>query len=191
MAKKQILLDEQANRAASRKLKRWQVYRCNLGIGVGNEMQKERPCIIVQNDIGNRKSPNTIVVPITHNNTNLPFIIPLQTQYESDGITIKLDGQANVSHIRSVSKARLGNYITTLPKNEIKIIDAAIASNIDLMKYYSKITKQYNDKLQYINRIKQERNNVQDILKEICEILNISDEANIIQEIKKLKEKND
>lgn len=188
--KKQILLDGLANKAANRTLKRGQVYRCNLGIGVGNEMQKERPCIIIQNDIGNKNSPNTIVIPITHNNTNLPFIISLQPQYESDGTTIKLDGQANISHIRSISKARLGNYITNLPQSEMKKIDAAIASNIDLMKYYSKIQKQYQDKLQYINKIKQDRNIAQDTLKEIRKILNISDESDIIQEVQKLKQKN-
>ena len=152
-------------------------------------MQKERPCIIIQNDIGNKNSPNTIVIPITHNNTNLPFIISLQPQYESDGTTIKLDGQANISHIRSISKARLGNYITNLPQSEMKKIDAAIASNIDLMKYYSKIQKQYQDKLQYINKIKQDRNIAQDTLKEIRKILNISDESDIIQEVQKLNKK--
>ncbi|PWM79653.1 MAG: type II toxin-antitoxin system PemK/MazF family toxin [Phascolarctobacterium sp.] len=188
-AKKQILLNERTKNAAKRILKRGQVYRCNLGIGVGNEMQKERPCVIVQNDIGNKKSPNTIVVPITHGSANLPFVISIQTQYEADGTTIKLDGQVNVSNIRVVSKARLGNLITNLKNNEIKLIDAAIASNIDLMKYYAKLQKKYDAKLTYIAKIKQERNEAQDILKRICDILDVPNE-NVIEKIKILNKEN-
>ncbi len=90
-------------------VKRGQVYRCNFGIGIGSEMQKERPAIIIQNDIGNMKSGNTIVIPITHDVSTLPCVASLTPQYESDGITLKLDGQANTSNIMCVSKARIGN----------------------------------------------------------------------------------
>ena len=37
----------------------------DLGFGEGSEIGKLRPCVVVQNDIGNLHSPTTIVLPIT------------------------------------------------------------------------------------------------------------------------------
>lgn len=64
--KTQLYLDTLVVNASRRVVKRGQVYRCNFGMGIGSEMQKERPAVIVQNSIGNLKSGNTIVIPITH-----------------------------------------------------------------------------------------------------------------------------
>jgi len=50
------LISEQAKK---RFVTRGQVYKCDLGVGIGSEMQKERPCVIIQNNIGNYKSGNT------------------------------------------------------------------------------------------------------------------------------------
>lgn len=55
-------------------IKRGPVYRCNFGCGIGNEMQKERPALIIQNNIANLRSGNTIVIPITHDNSTLPCV---------------------------------------------------------------------------------------------------------------------
>ncbi|MBR7148060.1 MAG: type II toxin-antitoxin system PemK/MazF family toxin, partial [Firmicutes bacterium] len=64
--RRKLYLETIASNARKRMVKRGQVYRCDFGIGIGSEMQKERPAIIVQNDIGNIHSSNTIVIPITH-----------------------------------------------------------------------------------------------------------------------------
>lgn len=71
--------------AKRRYVKRGQVYECELGVGIGSEMQKERPCVIIQNDVGNHKSGNTIVAPMTHNNSRYPFLVPLTVQKDKDG----------------------------------------------------------------------------------------------------------
>src|SRR3712207_7639950 len=54
-----------SEKATKRIVKRGQVYDCLLGIGVGSEESKKRPCVILQYDSANAKSPNTIVAPIT------------------------------------------------------------------------------------------------------------------------------
>lgn len=54
--KTQLYLDTLVVNASRRVVKRGQVYRCNFGMGIGSEMQKERPAVIVQNSIGNLKS---------------------------------------------------------------------------------------------------------------------------------------
>ena len=49
--KTKLYLDSIAQNARSRAIKRGQVYRCNFGCGIGSEMQKERPAVIIQNDL--------------------------------------------------------------------------------------------------------------------------------------------
>lgn len=173
--KTKLYLNTQTISAQRRTVKRGQVYRCNFGVGVGSEMQKDRPAVIVQNDVGNKQSGNTIVLPITHDTSTLPCVASITPQYEADGVTLKLDGQANASNIMCVSKARLGAYIGTLSASDMRAIDEAIAKTTGLMSYYADVKKQLNDKLTYIERIKAERNEAQDTLVEICSLLGLGE----------------
>ena len=177
--KTKIYLNTKIEQANKRYVKRGQVYNCYFGIGIGNEIQKLRPCIILQNNIGNAKSGNVIVAPITHTYKNIPSIKEINKQYNNDGI-ILLDGYVNVSNILCVSKARLENYITTLSNEEMKEIDIAIAISLNLMHYYAKLKNNLQDKLNYIEKIKNDRNIAQDQVKEL---LNISGYSNF-QELK-------
>ncbi len=43
----------------------WGVYMVDLGEGVGSIQGGVRPCLILQNAIGNAHSPTTLVAPIT------------------------------------------------------------------------------------------------------------------------------
>lgn len=171
--KTKLLLDTQARNAQRRAIKRGQVYRCNFGVGVGSEMQKDRPAVIIQNNVGNNNSGNTIVIPITHDTSTLPCVVPITTHYQADGTTVLLDGQANASNMMCVSKARLGDFIDTLSKSDMKAIDEAIAKTVGLMGYYSDLQKQLNDKLAYIEKIKEDRNSAQDALKAVCTALGL------------------
>ena len=172
--KTKLYLHTKVEQSNKKYVKRGQVYNCYFGIGVGNEIQKLRPCIILQNNIGNAKSGNVVVAPITHTYKDIPSIVKINTQYNDDG-TILLDGYANVSNILCVSKARLENYITILSTTEMKQIDIAVAISLDLMHYYAKLNKNLEDKLKYIQKIKIERNLAQDQLKELLNISGYSD----------------
>ena len=184
--KTKLYLDSLAPNAQRRSVQRGQVYRCNLGMGIGSEMQKERPCVIVQNDIANRKSPNVIIVPITHDLSTLPCMAPIVPQVDSNGNTI-LDGQANASNIFCVSKARLGNLVCTLTPADMRKVDEAVAKSIELMPYYADLTQKLNDKLAYIERIKADRNSAQDKLKEISAVLDTEENLETaIEAIKKI-----
>src|SRR3712207_8561901 len=55
--KTMLFLDTNAEKATKRIVKRGQVYDCLLGIGVGSEESKKRPCVILQYDSANAKSP--------------------------------------------------------------------------------------------------------------------------------------
>lgn len=187
--KVKLYLDSISLNAGKRMVKRGQIYRCNFGVGIGSEMQKDRPALIVQNDIGNMKSGNTIVAPITHDNSTLPCMVPLTPQYEADGVTIKIDGRVNTSNIMCISKARIGKYICELPRSDMKEVDEALAKTVGLMCYYSALSKKLNDKLTYIAKIKQERNKAQDSLEEIRTLFQIESESDIIPFLKSFLEK--
>ena len=161
--KTKLYMDAISTNAKTRLVKRGQVYRCNFGYGIGSEMQKERPAVIVQNDIGNNKSGNTIVVPITHGAGSQPYVADITPQTDAMGNVI-LDGRANVSNMMCVSKARLGDFVCTLSAEDMKSVDKAIAKSIDLMRYYSKLAKKLEDKESYIKCIKEDRNRAEDEL---------------------------
>lgn len=182
--KTKIYLNTKVEQANKRYVKRGQVYNCYFGFGVGNEIQKLRPCIVLQNNIGNSKSGNIIVAPITHTYKDIPSIVEITTQYNNDK-TILLDGYVNVSNVLCVSKARLENYITTLTTVEMKQIDIAIAISLDLMHYYAKLKNNLDDKLSYIQNVKNERNIAQDQMKELLKISNTAS----FEELKKFLKK--
>lgn len=48
---------------------RGEVYLVDFGIGYGSEQGGIRPAVVVQNNIGNKYSPTTIVVPVTSRQT--------------------------------------------------------------------------------------------------------------------------
>lgn len=184
--KTKLYLDSISQNARSRAIKRGQVYRCNFGCGIGSEMQKERPAVVIQNDVGNNRSGNTIVIPITHDTSTLPCVADLTPLTDATGSMI-LDGQANASNMMCVSKARLGDFVCSLSKADMKKIDEAIAKTVDLMGYYSDLTKRLNDKLEYISKIKEERNQAQDELEELRKMLELSENESLKEHIMNLK----
>lgn len=151
--KTKLFLDHNAHSARRRVVKRGEVYRCNLGQNIGSEECKERPCVVLQYDAGNATSPNTIVAPITHSSSTLPVVIQISDKYDLAGNVI-LDGNVLLGNIVCVSKARLGDYITNLTPDEMKRVDEAIAISLDIKRHYDKLNNMYNDKLQYIEKLK-------------------------------------
>lgn len=159
--KTKLYLDSIAPKAKSRIVRRGEVYKCNLGKGIGSEECKERPCLIIQSDAGNSKSPNVIVAPITHTNSALPIVVPVADQYDSLG-QILLDGNVLLGNIVCVSKARLGDYVTKLNPDEMKNVDEAIAVSLDIKRHYDTLKNILNDKLDYIDKLKKKIKNLED-----------------------------
>ena len=48
-----------------REIRRGDIYYAFLGSAIGSEQQGKRPVLILQNDVGNRHSPTTIVAVLT------------------------------------------------------------------------------------------------------------------------------
>lgn len=158
--KEKLYLNAIASSAKNRIIYRGQVYHCKFGIGIGSEECKERPCVILQYNSANRTSPNTLVAPITHTTSPLPIVVPIADKFDSSGKVI-LDGNVLLGNITCVSKARLGNYITDLTPNEMKAVDKAISISLNINRYYQTLQNSYNDKLQYIEKLKETRSKLQ------------------------------
>ena len=52
-----------------KEIKRGQIWYCDLSPVVGSEQGGLRPCLVIQNDIGNKYSPTTIIAIITSRST--------------------------------------------------------------------------------------------------------------------------
>ena len=151
--KRQIYLDCTAEKAKNRVVHRGEIYQCDFGVGVGSEMQKERPCLIIQGNVGNINSSNVIVAPITHTNKPIPSMAHIEPKYTDDG-RLLLDGQVNLSNIQTVSKARLGNYITKLTKQDLDNVDKALYISLGLIKNIAKYENKINNLNKYIDKLK-------------------------------------
>ena len=158
--KDKLYLNAIAPSAKDRIIYRGQVYRCKFGIGIGSEQCKERPCVILQYNSANRTSPNTLVAPITHTTSTLPVVVPIADKVDSSG-NIILDGNVLLGNITCVSKARLGDYVTDLTPNEMKAVDKAISISLNINPYYQSLQNDYNDKMKYIEKLKESRSKLQ------------------------------
>lgn len=161
--KEKLYLNAIAPSAKKRIVSRGQVYRCKLGVGVGSEECKERPCVILQYNSANKTSPNTIVAPITHTTSKLPIVVPISDKFDSSGNLI-LDGNVLLGNIVCVNKARLGDYITDLTKVEMQQVDEAISISLDIKHYYEAVKNELEDKIKYIDKLKDIRKNLKNDL---------------------------
>lgn len=161
-----------AQNATKRFVKRGQVYWCHFGLNVGSEMSKAtpRPAVVVSNFKTNKNSSNVIVVPVTHNKNQLPYLVPITPVTDSSGEVI-LDGQVDTADIICVSKARLGDLITTLSVKQMKDIDKSISISLDLIHYYTDEVDKYDKLTQYVAQVKADRNKAQDTLEQLKETI--------------------
>lgn len=181
-------LNSIASNASRRFVKRGQVYWCQFGINVGSEMSKAtpRPAIVVSNFGTNKNSSNVIVVPVTHNTGTLSCLVPLTTVTDNTGNVI-LDGQANTANLICVSKARLGDLITTLSAAQMRDIDKSMPISLELLKYYDAEVEKYDKLSKYSEKVKEERNAAQDKIKEISDIISANGfDENSQKEIRKI-----
>lgn len=102
-------------------IKRGQIYYADLSPVIGSEQGGLRPVLIVQNDIGNKHSPTTIIAPIT----SVLLKKPLPTHVILPYTLIK-DSVILCEQLRTVDKRRLKTHIATVDYNIIQEVDKAI-----------------------------------------------------------------
>ncbi len=112
------------------KIRRNEIYLANLGHTVGSEERGTRPVLIIQNDLGNKHGPTTIVLPITKR-VEQRLSIPTHIKIKPFG-KMKYEATIMAEQIKIIDKRRLINFIDILPKKYIKSVNNALKMAIDL-----------------------------------------------------------
>ncbi len=124
-----------------RRVKRGEVYRCDLGDAVGSEQGGIRPVIVIQNDKGNKYSPTTIVIPFTtkykpkYLPTHFSFKFTEETMVDytkalpglSSGYSTALAEQ-----IQTVDKSRFMQYLGTMTDSFMDELSSFICTSLSL-----------------------------------------------------------
>jgi len=97
----------------------------------GSEQRGTRPCLIVQNNVGNENAPTTIVVPFTTSfgDELYPFEV-LVTANESH---LQEDSVALCSQLRTVSiEHRVTTVVGSVPDERMNEVDTALEYSLGL-----------------------------------------------------------
>jgi mRNA interferase MazF len=110
---------------------RGMVVEVSLDPVVGHEQGRSRPCVVVQNDVGNRFSSTTIVVPLT-DATHIKKPSPIYVLVKNgDGGATK-DSYVLCDQIRTVDQRRFRNVFGTLSPQTMANVNKALQVSLGL-----------------------------------------------------------
>ena len=110
-------------------VKRGEIYWVDWNPARGSEQAGIRPALIIQNDIGNKYSPTTIVASCsTALEKPYPFLVSI-TAKESG---LYEGSQVNLSALLTIDKSRLGDKCGALSKKKMTEVDKAIKISLAL-----------------------------------------------------------
>lgn len=111
-------------------IKRGYVIQVDFGTQVGSVQSKKRPAVVIQNDIGNKYSPNTIVVPLTSKHKkSMPTHFKLDKEkYDY----LHTDSLAICEQIITISKGQIKECLGYIDKDDIVQIEKRLAISMGL-----------------------------------------------------------
>lgn len=107
-------------------MNRGEVYWVNFDHAVGGEIQKERPAVIVSNDVSNSLLNRLLVVPLT---SNVSRLYPGEAYVFLNGKQYK----ALTSQLNTVSKTRVSNIVGHLSKADLANVEQALRVQLGLI----------------------------------------------------------
>lgn len=114
-----------------KEIKRGQIWQAELD-GIGSEQKGIRPVLIIQNDIGNKYSPTTIIAIITSRNTKAK----LPTHYWigcERGTGLRVSSMVELEQIRTIDKSRLKKLLGTVGRDtDMPMIEQKIKISLGL-----------------------------------------------------------
>jgi mRNA interferase MazF len=97
----------------------------------GSEQRGTRPCLVVQNDVGNENAPTTIVVPFTTSFGD--ELYPFEVLVEADQGPLREDSVALCSQVRTVSiEHRVAETLGPIPEERMAEVDRALRYSLGL-----------------------------------------------------------
>ena len=120
---------ENNNLKNKKQIKRGDIYFINLGQGYGSEQGGRRPCVVIQNNTGNKFSPTVIVAIITSkmSKRKLPTHVNIDTS-----CGLKVESCILLEQIQVIDKKRLNNRVGSLSDEDIKRVDKALKISLGL-----------------------------------------------------------
>ena len=111
--------------------KRGEIYPTALDPTVGQEIQKTRPALVIQNDISNRVTNVTIVAPIT-STVRFPLnpVHVLLTADQNTGLSVV--SIALLNQVRAVDRSRLVKRLGKVDARTLEQVDEAIRISMGL-----------------------------------------------------------
>ncbi|MFB6252371.1 type II toxin-antitoxin system PemK/MazF family toxin [Halobellus sp.] len=110
-------------------IRRGDVVIVRLDPAEGHELEKTRPAVVVQNDVGNANSSTTIVAPATGTHRGYPF----EVLVESEDSPFEKDSSVRLDQIRVVSIAkRIHSVAGSLDAATMREIDDALELSLGL-----------------------------------------------------------
>lgn len=106
------------------RIQRGDVYLADLSPVIGSEQGGVRPVLIIQNDVGNRYSPTTIVAAITAQLTKVK-IKAAESGIAHDSIIL-------LEQLRTIDKQRLKKHLTRFDDRIMKNVDHALHISLNL-----------------------------------------------------------
>ena len=110
--------------------RRGEVYEINFARSEGAQIKKTRPAVIIQNDVGNRYAPHTIVAAVraAERKGSLPVFVRLPKR--TAGLT--KDSLIDCGHITTVAIDQLGRRLGTLPPELLLDLNTALKRSLAL-----------------------------------------------------------
>ena len=107
---------------------RGEIYYADLSPSQGSEQGGLRPVLILQNNVGNKHAPTTIVAPITSRLTKKQ----LPTHITFNGCGLPKDSVILMEQIRTIDKGRLKQKIGYLTDEKWEVVNEAIKVSLGL-----------------------------------------------------------
>src|ERR1700674_777890 len=101
---------------------RGMVVEVSLDPVVGHEQGRSRPCVVVQNDVGNRFSSTTIVVPLTAA-SQIRTVSPIYVRVKKGEGGATKDSYILCDQIRTVDQQRFRTVFGTLSPETMANVD--------------------------------------------------------------------
>lgn len=112
-------------------MKRGQVYYADLRPVVGSEQGGIRPCLIIQNDMGNTYSPTVVIAAMT---TQSKSNIPTHISVSPEDYCLDINTTILLEQLRTIDKSRLSSFVGRLSDSTMQRVDEALCISLALNK---------------------------------------------------------
>ena len=113
----------------SRDIKRGEIYWVDWNPSRGSEQSGLRPALVIQNDIGNKYSPTTIVAAVT---TALEKPYPFLVRIKAKESGLPRDSTINLAVILTIDKTRLREKCGALSEAKMTEVNKAIKASLGM-----------------------------------------------------------